>query len=550
MAPLFFAGLTFAAAGSVSASPGLWAVAVLSVIAATLVAPGNAVPGTTPLAIAVAAYVSWGVANDFLNFPYTAAGIFHPAFLAAGFVFSRRIDPRARDAARGALLVGMAMLASWALWQSASGQGRALAHFETPNTLASVLNLALAPVLFRIAYGESRRIVLALAVLITAALVCTLSRGGFIALATGVLVTGLLFAMRPPSRAVLCLVGVLAAGIAAGVLMLQMPQWLASRALTPAPGFEALASTLESTLGSRSELYRLAFSAVGERPWLGAGYLGFHALFEAGRASVPSYAPESVTWFVHNDYLQTLVELGLPGFLALATLVAAPFWLAKRARAPETDRLALHAALAGLATMAIHALGDFPFYVPICLLLFGALLGEADKLLWRERPTPLTEPGPARRLVRVGGATMLALLILPPPLAEAAAAYGDRSWRSGKAEPAAYGFELARRIQPRDWRYHWYAAQFWYAQAGQSGKKAAASLADQAFAAAMEANPTDPRPLLGRLATQMRFASLLDRPSSTATLRGWAERALALAPLNPAVRQDTRAALAQLGNRP
>jgi hypothetical protein len=66
----------------------------------------------------------------------------------------------------------------------------------------------------------------------------------------------------------------------------------------------------------------------------------------------------------------------------------------------------------------------------------------------------------------------------------------------------------------------------------------------------MEANPTDPRPLLGRLATQMRFASLLDRPSSTATLRGWAERALALAPLNPAVRQDTRAALAQLGNRP
>lgn len=550
MAPLFFVGLAFAAAGSVSASPSLWAAAILLVIAAVLDAPGNAVPGMTPLAIAVAAYVSWGVANDFLNFPYTAAGIFHPLILGAGFVFSRRLDPRASNAARGALLGGAAMLALWALWQSASGQGRALAHFETPNTLASVLNLALAPLLFRIAYGDSRRTVLALAVLFTAALVCTLSRGGFLALGTGVLATALLFSVRPPSRAVLRVVGVLAAGIAAGVLALQLPQWLASRGSTPAPGFEELASTLEGTLGSRSELYRLAFSAVGERPWLGAGYLGFHALFEAGRASVPSYAPENVTWFVHNDYLQTLVELGLPGFLTLAMLVAAPFWLAKRALAPETDRLALHAALAGLATMAIHALGDFPFYVPICLLLFGALLGDADKLLWRERPTPVTKPGSAPRLVRIGGATMLALLILPPPLAEASAAYGDRSWRSGKAEPAAFGFELARRFQPRDWRYHWYAGQFWYAQAAQSGKKAAADLADQAFAAAVEANPSDPRPLLGRLATQMRFASLLDRPRSTATLRGWAARALALAPLNLAVRLDCLAALAQLGNRP
>ena len=550
MAPLLFAGLAFAAAGSAFASPSLWAAAVLSVIAAALCAPGDAVPAMTPLAFAIAAFVLWGVANDFLNSPYTAAGIFHPVFLGAGFVFSRRLDLRARNAARSALLVGMAMLALWALWQSASGQGRALAHFETPNTLASVLNLALAPVLFRIAYGEGRRIVLALAVLLTAALVCTLSRGGFIALGTGVLVTGLLFAVRPPSRAVLCLVGVLAAGIAAGVLALQLPQWLASRGSTPAPGIESLAATLEGTVGSRSELYRLAFSAVGERPWLGAGYLGFHALFEAGRASVPSYSPENVTWFVHDDYLQTLVELGLPGFLALATLVAAPFWLAKRVPPPETDRLALYAVLAGLATMAIHALGDFPFYVPICLLLFGTLLGEADRLLWRARPTPLAAPESLLRLARIGGATILALLILPPPLAEAAAAYGDRSWRSGKAEPAAFGFELARRFQPRDWRYHWYAGQFWYAQAGQSGKKAAADLADEAFAAAMEANPADPRPLLGRLATQMRFASLLDRPRPAATLRGWAERALSLAPLNPAVRQDYRAALAQLGNRP
>jgi hypothetical protein len=56
--------------------------------------------------------------------------------------------------------------------------------------------------------------------------------------------------------------------------------------------------------------------------------------------------------------------------------------------------------------------------------------------------------------------------------------------------------------------------------------------------------------LLSRIATQMRFARWLDHPESAATLREWAERALALAPLNPGVRRDHAAALAQLSHKP
>lgn len=503
----------------------------------------------TPLALAVGCSVGWTVLNAFGNSLYTAAGVFHPVFLAAGFFFSRRVQGEARRAAVGAALLGMSLLAAWALWQAASGEGRANALFETPNTLAAVLNLALAPALVRILYGDARRSLLLLAILLAAALVATLSRGGFVALAAGVCAASLIVGGKPQTRDLLRALGVLATGASLGALALTLPQWLVATPVPQAGQLEGLASTLGGTLTSRAELYRLALSALGGHPWLGIGYLGFHSLFEAGRSQVPSYASENVTYFVHNDYLQTLLELGVPGFVALLAIVALPFWLATRAAPRCADRIPLGAALAGVGAMAVHALGDFPFYVPLCLLLFGALLGEVDRVLASEARTRTVLSAPRVRLGAIGGATLLALLLLPPAMAEAAAAYGEQRWRSGDGRSAAFGFELARRLQPRDWRYPWYAGQFWYAQALQSGRADAAERADQAFAAGVAANPRDPRPLFGRLAVQLRLADKLSRPQSAATLRAWADRAMALAPLNPAVRRDYAAALAQLAER-
>jgi hypothetical protein len=221
-----------------------------------------------------------------------------------------------------------------------------------------------------------------------------------------------------------------------------------------------------------------------------------------------------------------------------------PFWLAKRTGGPEADRLPLFAALSGMAAMAVHALGDFPFYVPVCLFVFGVLLGEVDARLASPALFSLP-PHRGLRAIRLAVLAVLGIVLALPPLAEAAAAYGDRRWRSGNSEAAAFALELARRLQPRDWRYHWYAGQFWYAQAS-AGNARAATLADGAFAAAIAANPHEPRPLLTRLATQMRFAASLDAPQPAATLRDWADQALALAPLNPAVRRDYAAALQQL----
>lgn len=542
---MFFVGLALTAAGSVTASPVLWAAALLTLACAALVPGERIVLGVTPLALAVAGYVAWTAANVFLNSPYTSAGIFHPAFLAAGFLLMRRLDVHARESALGAVLVGVSLLAGWALWQAASGAGRGHAFFETPNTLATILNLALAPLLMRIALGDARRLVLLLACVLSAALVATLSRGGLIALAAGLSLTALVCGWRPTAIVVVRLLGVLGLGAMLGALALELPSWLNPDAVHRQAQLDGIATTLGATLSSRMELYRLAWTALGEHPWVGNGYLGFHALFEAGRAQVPSYAAENITYFVHNDYLQTLVELGVPGLVALAALIALPFYLSRRVTSPDaTSLLRLRAALAGVAAMAIHALGDFPFYVPLCLLLFGALLAEIDCSVPHHAEVPRRTA--RRNVAGIVAASLVALLVVPPALADAVSLYGERSWRTGHGESAAFGFELARRLAPRDWRYHWYAGQYWYAQAIYGGKKEAAERADRAFAAAVQANAMDPRPLLGRLATQLRFGPVLVDRQSPQTLRRWAERALALAPVNPAVRKDYAAALVQL----
>jgi O-antigen ligase len=503
----------------------------------------------TGIAAATCVYVAWAVVSVFLNHPYTVAGLFNPVFLFTGFAVALRWDARVREAALRAFFTGVVILALWALYQAFSGQGRGHAFFETPNTLATLLNLALAPLLVRVGYGEGRPLALAAAVVLTAGLVATLSRGGYAALTAALFVVWFLAAKRPNADGVCRLAGAVATGGALGLVALETPRWFGTPVGLPTVGVDDVVTTLSASAASRSELYSLALSSMTVHPWIGSGYLAFQSLLEAHRAQVPSYGTQNITYFAHNDYLQTLLELGIPGLAALVAMVLAPFWAALRARRAAHDDVPVFAALAGIATMSIHALVDFPFYVPICLLLFGALLGEMDRVSARACPALPVAAFATSRLVKTLAAAAVIVVLGSAALAEGLAKYGDWSWRSGDAQSAAVAFELARKVQPLDWRYHWYAGQFWQAQALSNANREAAERADRAFAAAIEANPTEPRALLSRLATQLRLGALLKSPQSPATLRRWADDALVLAPLNPAVRQDSAAAISELTRR-
>lgn len=538
MAPLFFVSLVFACAGSRLGYVTLWAMAALTILA---VAWAGAVRASARLHVAAAVLVFplWIICHTLLISPaYTPAGLFHPLLLLATFATFRRFDDLAEGRAAIAALVLGAILAAWGLVQVGPlGVARAHALFETPATYAAVINLLLVPVLGLMLAGQRRIELPVFSVVLAAALLATDSRGGVIALAAGLGTAVVLAArarmLRP--QAVLAVLAVIAAGWVFAIGLRAVPFGVGMREALP--GAEAQA---QSSL-SRLELYELSARAWQERPFVGTGYLTFRYALERGRASVPSYGESSETWFAHNDYLQALQELGLVGLAGLLGLALLPVVSAyrKMPALPPADRPVAQAAAAALAATASHALVDFPYHVPVCLLLCGALLGSLDRRIAGAPAASQPEAvAPARRVVRTACIVLVGALFLRPVVAEISAEWGLRLFAARQTQSAAYWLEAARRIDPADWRYHWYAGQFWDDIASATSSRDAARLANAAFAAGFTANPLEVRNLLGLISLQRRQGERLGLSADSTVRAAWVAQAEALAPFNAVVRRE------------
>jgi O-antigen ligase len=407
--------------------------------------------------------------------------------------------------------------------------------FETPASYAAVINLLLVPLLALVMTGGRTASLLAVGGLLAAAMFAAGSRGGLMALAAGA-GAALIFARRAQllqARGVAIALAILASG------------WILATALRTLPSSppEALraAQRAASSL-SRIELNALSWNTWLERPYVGSGYLTFRYGLERNRAQVPSYGESTETEFVHNDYLQALQELGPLGLAALLALVGLPAWLGYRRipALPVERRAAALAAASGLAAMGFHALVDFPFYIPACLVLYGALLGSLDRRLGEGHASAARPLHAAiwSRAARTGFVVLAGVILLRPVVAEAAAEWGLGRSAAGHSQRAAFWLEAARRLEPADWRYHWYAGQFWDGQASVSGKREAARLAAQAYAAGFEANPLEVRNLLGKISVHRRHGKLLDTPADSRTQATWVAQAEALAPFNDVVRRE------------
>ena len=539
MASLFFVSFALACAGSRIGYVWPWALSALALIAAGWA--GAAARGkTTPLALAVYGFSGWAAIHTLLVSPaYTPAGLYHPLLLALAFAAFGRFDDQTDRRAALAALGGGAILALWGLVQvGALGTARAHAVFETPATYAAVLNLILVPMLALALVRKSRPYALLFAVLLTGGLFASASRGGLLALAVGIAAAAILAhrSGQLQQRRILVVVSLIAAGWLLSGGLRSLP--LASGA-REAPPSESLQ---EESSRSRLELYGASWHASQERPLAGTGYLTFRYVLERERGRVPSYGETSETWFAHNDYLQTLQELGPIGLAGLIALAWLPAVLAyRRLRlAPAAARPAVVAAASAATAMAFHALVDFPFYVPACLLLYGALLGALDRRLEMPRVSSASPVCRAHwaRAARTGAVVVAAVLLLRPVLAEAAAEWGLQRYGAQQAQSAAFWLETARRLDPSDWRYHMYAGLFWDGMASTSGSKDAARYAAAAFAAGVAANPLEVRNLLGLISVHRAHAKLLDAPADRATREAWVARAEALAPYNAAVRRE------------
>jgi len=122
------------------------------------------------------------------------------------------------------------------------------------------------------------------------------------------------------------------------------------------------------TYEGRINYWREAWRGFLQRPILGWG-LGTFRLVAIRFQSFPS----SWSWYTHNFYLQTLVELGIFGFLALLAFLYKAFRQAFLAVSKRKDSL-LIGVFGGLTLSACQSILDFGWHFPAIALTFLVLL--------------------------------------------------------------------------------------------------------------------------------------------------------------------------------
>ena len=237
-------------------------------------------------------------------------------------------------------------------------RGRAFAAFPTPAALGGFLALSLPPTIgAAVATTGRRRLALAAAAVVQAA--------GFMAAASATaivaLVGAVVFLLLVDGRTRRWAVVAVLAGAAL----------LGSLALLRDDGVYDPADP-ENPFRLRAGNYRIAAAIARDNPWLGVGPGGYAEAYPRYRRS-----GDNESRHVHDLPLEAAAELGIPlGALLSAAFFAVfvgPLWSRRRRGAVESG-LAV-----GLATFAIHNLGDFTAYLPSLLWLAALLRGAIHR---------------------------------------------------------------------------------------------------------------------------------------------------------------------------
>lgn len=204
---------------------------------------------------------------------------------------------------------------------------------------------------------------LAILIVLTAALILTHSRGGFLATVAGGVT--LLLALNHRQR-----IGTTRSRsvLAAAVLVVVAAFFITSEVLLER--FDQSSAGMDGRL----QAFELTTEGIEDNPTLGFGYGTFANSFRLYRDEVL----EGFYDKTHNTYLENLFELGWPAALVLFACVA---WLGlicfKGIRSRGRDWVYPATGLAATVLVAIHALVDFSLQMPATAVTFAALMGAA-----------------------------------------------------------------------------------------------------------------------------------------------------------------------------
>lgn len=167
---------------------------------------------------------------------------------------------------------------------------------------------------------------------------------------------------------------VIASCLALGAIYALGQDVIAQRAQVTSEQLAAIAK--EDTLNSRLALYRDTWHMAAEKPWFGWGletYAHVFRIFNTQRTAevalwIPYYAE------AHNDWLQSLAEVGFVGTGLLVLLISLPVFSIPWRRVSSSLPRYL---LAGCGIILLYAWLEFPFANPAVMIVFWACLYSA-----------------------------------------------------------------------------------------------------------------------------------------------------------------------------
>lgn len=165
-------------------------------------------------------------------------------------------------------------------------------------------------------------------------------------------------------------------------------------------------------LGSVAERFLIWRAALqmfsDDTPWYGSGYGSFHMRYPAYRSPLDTSAGQ----YVHNDFLQFLVEFGYPGILLCAGFII--YFLVRAVRlfrSRQQNRAEAAAMLSVLLATSVHSLFSYNFHIPVMLLLTAICLGRFMMLDKTAEPSQWIWPQRVNK--RLFGLVTGGLLLLP-----------------------------------------------------------------------------------------------------------------------------------------
>ncbi len=317
------------------------------------------------------------------------AGCFYLAFLFA-------IDARRAAAIltivgiSGGVYAGYGLIAYWAgnhylLWMPKWAYPDDLTGpFVNRNSFATYLGLCAVALVCRLLHGfkdlhlfggwrtrlaslieflSGRAWLIAGLFLVATALFLTHSRGGFLSMLAGLATLAAAAAMAPSLRG------------------LKPLRWIALLTVLVALAFlvsggPAISRVLGTNIDGEERLavYRQVLNAIGDYPLFGTGFGSFSSIFPIYRT------PDILNLYdlAHNDYLENLLELGIPAALCLFAALA---WLTvlciRGVRLRRRDAIFSCAGVAASALVAVNSAVDFSLQIPAVTVTYMAILGIA-----------------------------------------------------------------------------------------------------------------------------------------------------------------------------